>query len=151
MGKVACLMEALMSIVKLGIIAYAHAYRTLLLTSSSNTEAFDFKLDRIEAILFSLTSFRNIDTISSLILMSNSGVDNCFTNLSAICPKKLLKSFAIVCRSVCLSPLWLIISLTSLLLPFDPFNLFKNFLRSYEFSWRNNGCHTILKNEETHF
>ena len=87
MGKIACLMEALISIVKLGIIACEHAFRILLLTSSSPTEAFDFKSDRIEAILFSLTGFRYIDTIGSLILISNSGVDNCFTNLSAICPK----------------------------------------------------------------
>ena len=97
MGKIACLMEALISIVKLGIIAYAHAFRILLLTSSSPTEAFDFKSDRIEAISFSLTGFRYIDTIGSLILISSSVVDYCFTNLSAICPKKLLKSFAIVC------------------------------------------------------
>ena len=120
-GYVACLMEAWIRIVKLGTIEYARAFKILLLISSSD-EAFDFNKNMVISNSYAVIGFTYNEKQGSVVFNSSGGGEVFFSNLCAICAKKLLKLLAIVTESVCFSPSSAMISPTAPLCVFIPFN-----------------------------
>ena len=89
-GYVACLMQALIRIVKLGTIEYAQAFKILLLISSSE-EAFDFNNHMVISISNAVIGFTYYEKQDSVVFISNGGGEVFFSNLCAICAKKIVE------------------------------------------------------------